>query len=411
MRDPIEHSGEDNDGIGALDGLRIVDAGNMIAGPMATVILADHGASVVKLEHPTLLDPLRDWEPKKDGVSLWWKVLNRNKQLATLDLSSEEGRRIFLGLVRNADVVFENFRPGTMEKWGLGYEDLTEVNPGLVMVRVSGFGQSGPWSHRPGYGTIAEAMSGIPFFTGPEDAPPTLPGFPMADTVTGVFAAMGALAALRQRDQDRQGRGQVVDIALYESLFRLVDSQLIGFDQLGIVKRRMGNRLAEDAPRNAYRTADDWWIAVSASSNRTWGRLAAAIGQPEFAEDERFAGSSERIRNVEELDAILAEWFERRPCEEVMQILGDHDVTAGPILSVEDIVDHPQYIARENIIEVEDPDFGSVQMQGVVPKLSRTPGRVRFPGLEAGAHNKDVFGDLLGMDEASLAELSARGII
>lgn len=396
---------------GALAGIRVLDAGNMIAGPMATVLLADHGADVIKLEHPKHLDPLRDWEPKKDGVSLWWKVTNRGKRLATLDLSTDDGRKLFLGLTKWADVVFENFRPGTLERWGLDYDCLAEVNPGIVLVRISGYGQTGPLAERPGYGTIAEAMSGIPYFTGPEAAPPTLPGFPMADTVTGVFAAMGALAALLRRDKDPEGRGQEVDIALYESLFRLVDSQVIGFDQLGIVKRRMGNRLSEDAPRNGYRTSDDRWIAISASSNKTWARLATAIGHPKLSEDSRFVGSSERVRNGDELDQILGDWFSKRTCDEAMRILEEHDVTAGPVLNIEDILQHPQYRARQNVVEVDDPDFGPVLMQGVVPKFSRTPGRVQFPGLSPGAHNHEVYLELLGKEETELLDLAARGVI
>lgn len=233
----------------------------------------------------------------------------------------------------------------------------------------------------------------------------------MADTVTGLFAAFAALVALRCRDQDRDGRGQEVDLALYESLFRLVDSQVIGYDQLGIIKKRMGNRLAEDAPRNVYRTSDDRWIAISASSNRTWTRLAEAIGRPELAGDERFAFSSERVRNVEELDGILAAWFANLQGNEAMRVLESHDVTAGPVMNIEEILRDPQYQARENVVEVPDSDFGMVRMQGVVPKFSRTPGAVRFPGLHPGAHNSDVYEGLLGMDPNRLRRLEKMGII
>lgn len=398
-------------GFGSLSGLKIVDAGNMIAGPMATVLLADHGAEIIKIEHPTQFDPLRDWEPKKNETSLWWKVLNRNKQLVTLDLSKPLGRELFLELVARCDIVFENFRPGTFERWDLSYEELSQVNPGLILVRVSGYGQTGPFATRPGYGTIAEAMSGIPFFTGAPDGPPTLPGFPMADTVTGVFAAFAAMTALHERSKNAEGRGQVVDIALYESLFRLVDSQVIGFDQLGLVKERMGNRLGEDAPRNAYETADGGWIAISASSNRTWTRLATAIGRSELATDERFSTASNRVRNVEELDAILAAWFLLKDAAAAMDILDGYDVTAGPVLSVADIFEHPQYTARENVIEVPDPDFGIVRMQGVVPKFSRTPGAVSFPGLEPGAHNAEIFEELLGVTQDRMAILRDAAVI
>jgi crotonobetainyl-CoA:carnitine CoA-transferase CaiB-like acyl-CoA transferase len=396
---------------GPLVGVRVLDAGNMIAGPMAACFLGDYGADVIKIEHPTLHDPLRDWEPKRDDVSLWWKVLNRNKRLITLSLSQAAGRDVFMKLVEWADVVVENFRPGTFEKWELSYEQLAERNPRVVLARVSGYGQTGPYRGRPGYGTIAEAMSGIPFFTGPEDAPPTLPGFPMADSISGLFTALGVMAALHERNATPNGRGQEVDLGLYESLFRLVDSQVIGYDQLGLIKRRMGNRLAEDAPRNAYETADEQWIAISASSNRTWQRLATAIGRPELADDPRFNTSSRRIQNSVALDGILGAWFRRRPCRDAIATLAEYDVVAGPVLSIADIFDDPQYAARENIITVADPDFGTVRMQGVVPRFVRTPGAVRFPGLAPGAHNAAVYCDLIGMDPAALAQLQSAGVV
>jgi succinyl-CoA--D-citramalate CoA-transferase len=396
---------------GPLAGLKVLDAGNMIAGPMATVLLGDYGADVIKLEHPVLHDPLRDWAPKRDGISLWWKVLNRNKRVVTLDLSQRPGRDVFLRLVDWADVVVENFRPGTFERWGLGYPELSARKPGLVLVRVSGFGQTGPYARRPGYGTIAEAMSGIPFFTGPSDGPPTLPGFPMADAVAGVFSALAAVSGVWNRDCGGAGKGQEVDVSLYEPLFRLVDSQVIAFDQLGLVKERLGNRLAEDAPRNAYATADDRWIAISASSNRTWARLAGAIGQPALAEDARFSTTSGRLRNVEELDKILGDWFRSRACADAMRVLEEHDVVAGPVLNVAEIFADPQYQARDNVIEVDDPDFGHVRMQGVTPRFGRTPGAVRFTGAAPGAHNVEVFGDMLRLDAEHLAGLEREKVI
>jgi crotonobetainyl-CoA:carnitine CoA-transferase CaiB-like acyl-CoA transferase len=394
-----------------LVGLRVLDAGNMIAGPMAATLLADYGADVIKIEHPSEHDPLRAWEPKRDGLSLWWKVLNRNKRLITLSLSKPEGQALFRRLARWADVIVENFRPGTFERWGLGYEALARENAGVVLARISGYGQTGPYARRPGYGTIAEAMSGIPFFTGQPGWPPTLPAYPMADTVSAVFAALGIMAALRERDASPDGRGQEVDLGLYEALFRLVDSQVIGFDQLGIIKEPLGNRMAEDAPRNAYQTADGHWIAVSASSNRTWERLANAIGQPELAVDPRFESSSDRVENVNELDAILSAWFGSRTSRDALDILSPADVTAGPVMNIRDIFGDPQYLARENIVDVPDPDFGSVRMQGVVPRFSRTPGRIRFPGLIPGAHNHEVYSAILGLGAADLGRLTEAGVI
>lgn len=395
---------------GPLDGLRVLDAGNMIAGPMAATLLGDLGAEVIKLEHPVHGDPLRDWEPKKDDLSLWWKVLNRNKQLVTLDLQRPEGRELFLELVARSDVVIENFRAGTFERWGLSYETLTEVKPDIVMVRVSGYGQTGPSAGKPGYGTIAEAMSGIPYFTGPPDAAPTLPGFPMADSVTAVFGAFSALAGLYERDKG-PGRGQTVDVSLFESLFRLVDPQVIGFDQLGKVKQRQGNRLEEDAPRNTYLTKDGRWIAISASSNKTWERLANAMGKPDLARDERFNKSSKRVANVEELDALIQEWFSGLSYEEALVIMEEKDIVGGPIMNIQDIFSDPQYRAREAIVSVADEDFGTVKMQAVIPKFSRTPGSVRHSGGRPGTDNVTVYGDMLGRGPEDLVRLQAESVI
>lgn len=394
---------------GALDGLRVIDAGNMIAGPMAATLLADHGADVVKIEHPSLHDPLRDWEPKKDGCSLWWKAMNRNKRFITLDLSKPDGQAIFERLVHRADVIIENFRPGTFERWGCGPDVIEMWNPRAVLVRVSGFGQTGPMAAQPGYGTIAEAMSGIPSFTGFPDGPPVLPAFPMADAVTSSFAALAAMMALNERA--RSGRGQVADIALYESLFRLVDAQVIGFDQLGIVKDRRGNRLAEDAPRNAYETADGQWLALSASSNRTFERLALAIGQPELASDPLFASSSQRVAHVEALDAILSDWFGQRDAAAALSLLEEHDVVVGPVLDISEIFEHPQYKARGNIVRVEDERFGSLAMQGPVPSFSRSTAELHTTGGEPGQDNGSVYGAELGLSEDELAAFAAKGVI
>ena len=250
---------------GPLSGLRVVDAGNMIAGPMATGLLADYGADVIKIEHPELGDPLRGWEPNRDGVPLWWKVTNRGKSLITLNLSTPEGQGLLLRLIREADVLVESFRPGTFERWSLGPDVLAQVNPRLVFLRVSGFGQTGPYRQKPGYGTVAEAMSGVPAFTGWPEGPPTLPGFPLADSVAAVFGALAVMSAIYDRDNSAAGLGQEIDLSLYEPLFRLAESQVIGYDQLGLIKKRAGNRLEEDAPRNAYQTADGGWVGRSTS--------------------------------------------------------------------------------------------------------------------------------------------------
>lgn len=379
---------------GPLNGLKVIDAGTMIAGPLATTQLADFGAEVIKIELPDIGDSMRHWTPMKDGKSLWWKVIARNKRLITLSLSKPEGQAIFKRLVRDADVVVENYRPGTFERWGLDYETLSDINPRLILVRVSGFGQTGPYAHRGGYGTIAEAFSGIPSFTGFPDRPPTLPGFPMADSVAATFAAMSTMMAIYERDQGGSGKGQVIDVSLYEPLFRLVESQVIGFDQLGIVKQRMGNRLAEDSPRNTYRTRDGRWVGISASSQKTFERLAEAIGMPDLIADPRYVDNAKRCENADELDATIAGWFVQHDLADVMALFDKANVVAGPVLDISDIFKDPHYRARGNLLEVPDQDFVKVQMQGVTPKFSRTPGEVRHSGGRLGEDNAEIYGRL-----------------
>jgi crotonobetainyl-CoA:carnitine CoA-transferase CaiB-like acyl-CoA transferase len=395
---------------GPLRGLRVLDAGTMIAGPLAATQLADFGADVIKIELPGEGDSMRHWAPLKEDRSLWWKVIGRNKRLITLALSHPEGQALFRELIRDVDILIENFRPGTFERWGLGYEVLSKINPGLVMVRVSGFGQTGPYAQRGGYGTIAEAFSGIPSFTGFPDRPPTLPGFPLADSVAATFAAMSAMFAIYRRDQG-EGRGQVIDVSLYEPIFRLAESQVIGFDQLGIVKSRQGNRLAEDSPRNTYETSDGRWIGISASSQRTFERLAAAMGMESLVTDPRFTTNQARCEHDVALDTLIADWFRQRDCAQVMAIFEAANVVAGPVFDIRDIVTDPHYQAREDIVDVPDVDFGSVRMQGVVPKFSETPGEVRHAGGRLGADNESVYRDLLGLDAVALERLRRERVI
>jgi crotonobetainyl-CoA:carnitine CoA-transferase CaiB-like acyl-CoA transferase len=391
-------------------GLRVLDAGNMIAGPLAATQLADFGADVIKIELPGIGDSMRHWAPLKDGHSLWWKVIGRNKRLITLALSKPRGQALFRDLVRDTDILIENFRPGTFERWGLGFEDLRKINPRLVMVRVSGFGQTGPYAKRGGYGTIAEAFSGVPSFTGFPDRPPTLPGFPLADSTAATFSAMAAMMAIYNRDKG-DGKGQEIDVSLYEPLFRLVESQVIGFDQLGIVKQRQGNRLSEDSPRNTYQTRDGRWVGISASSQRTFERLALAMDMPELINDPRFIDNASRCEHDVALDTLIAEWFRQRDCEDLMNLFERAEVVAGPVLDIRDIVKDPQYIARENIVSVADDDFGSVRMQNVVPRFLGTPGEVRHSGRALGADNHEVYTQMLGLSDAEFQALQAEGII
>jgi crotonobetainyl-CoA:carnitine CoA-transferase CaiB-like acyl-CoA transferase len=398
-------------GQGPLAGLRVIDAGTMIAGPLAATQMADFGADVIKLEQPGVGDPMREWTPMKEGKSLWWKVIGRNKRLVTLSLSKPEGQDIFRRLVKTADVVIENYRPGTFERWGLGYEALAAINPGLVLVRVSGFGQTGPYSNRGGYGTIAESFSGIPSFTGFPDKPPSLPGFPLADSTAATFAAMAAMFAIYRRDHSESGRGQEIDVSLYEPIFRLAEAQVIGFDQLGIVKPRQGNRLAEDSPRNTYATRDGRWIGISASSQKTFERLSQAIGRPEMITDPRFANNSKRCEHADYLDDLIAAWFIERDASEIMSVFEKADVVAGVVYDIRDIVADPHYQARKTIVDVPDDDFGSVRMQGAIPRFVGTPGAVRFAGTRLGAHNDEVFAGELGLTPGDLERLRANGVI
>ncbi len=402
---------QQREGFGPLQGLKVLDAGTMIAGPLAATQLADFGADVIKIEQPGVGDPMRDWTPTKDGKSLWWKVLGRNKKLITLALNKQEGQELFKRMVADSDIVIENYRPGTFERWGLGYDVLSEINPGLVLVRVSGYGQYGPYSHRGGYGTVAEAFTGAPSFTGFPDQPPTLPGFPLADSVAATMAAMTAMFAIYRRDQGGTGHGQVIDVSLFEPLFRLIESQVIGYDQLGIVKERQGNRLAEDSPRNTYRTSDGRWIAVSASSQPTFERLADATGMPELITDPRFDGNNNRCQHADILDEMIADWFGKHPFAEIMKLFDERDVVAGPVVDISDIVADPHYAAREAIVDVPDVDFGSVRMQGVTPKMSETPGRVSHSGGNLGTDNMAVFCGEMGLSADEFRRLQNLKVI
>jgi succinyl-CoA--D-citramalate CoA-transferase len=396
---------------GALRGLNVLELGNMIAAPTAGCLLGDFGARVVKVEHPSLGDDLRRWPPSKDGVPLWWKVTNRNKELITLNLSRPAGQQICNRMIPHFDIIIENFRPGTMERWNLGYEQLAAANPRIIMIRISGYGQSGPYSDRGGYGTVAEAMSGIPSFTGFPETPPTLSAFPLVDSLAGMFAVQAALMAVYERDIAGSGKGQVIDVSLYESIFRLVDSQVIGYDQNQIVKRRQGNRMVEDSPRNAYKTADGEYIAISAGSQRTFSRLAEAIGMPALNADPRFATNETRCDNADALDEIVTAWFAARTLDEAMKALDLADAVAGPVYDIKRIMHDPHYAAREDIVSVADPELGHIKMQAALPKFSRTPGTIRWPGGRMGEHNEEFFRERLGLSQDELARLRADGVV
>jgi crotonobetainyl-CoA:carnitine CoA-transferase CaiB-like acyl-CoA transferase len=394
---------------GPLDGLTVLDLSTIVSGGTATSMLADFGAEVLKIEDPRGGDPLRSWGPFVAGQSLWWKVMSRNKKSVTLNLRSARGQQLLRDLARRADVLVENFRPGTLERWNLDPDRLLDTNLGLVILRISGFGQTGPYSRRPGFGTVAEAMSGLVAITGFPDSPPLLPPMPLADEVAGLVGAMAILMAVWHRE--RSGRGQIIDVSLYEPLFRLLIPFVTQYALLGIHAQRTGNQFPDAAPRNLYRSADGAWIALSATSQRLFERLAHAIGRSALVEDPRFRDNVARVKHREALDAILTEWVSTRSQDEILQQLQESGVVAGPVYDVARIFQDPQYAARDDLVVAPDPDLGEVPMVGVVPKFSATPGFVRAAGPRLGQHNVEIYRDRLGLTEEEIERLQADEVI
>ncbi|MFB6170684.1 MAG: CaiB/BaiF CoA transferase family protein [Haloarculaceae archaeon] len=398
---------------GPLDGLRILDLSTMISGGWTTMTFADFGADVVKVEHPEYHDPVRDWRPFYDEYSMWWKSLARNKRSVTLDLSTDEGREVALDLAEDADIVVENFRPGTMEKWGLGYEDFKDANEGIVMIRLSGFGQTGPKSQDPGFGSIAEGYSQFVHINGFDDSEPLLPPMPLADITAGNFAVQGAMFAIFERDIGRDGgsgEGQVIDVSLYEPLFRMMVADPEAYHKTGTVRTRTGNRSVNTAPRNLYE-AKDGYVTLSASSQNIFENVMRAIGREDLIDDPRFENNDARVDNVEELDAIIGGWMAERSREEVIETMTEHSAIVGPVYDIEDIFESELYEARDDLVEIEDPDVGDLVTHNAHPKLSRTPGGVSHAGPGHGEHTEEVYLDELGMSEERLAELREQGVV
>jgi crotonobetainyl-CoA:carnitine CoA-transferase CaiB-like acyl-CoA transferase len=393
-----------------LQGVRVLDVATVIGGPGAATRLGDFGADVIKVEHPVTGDTIRAFGWRAGGVALWWKHLSRNKRPVTLLLSAERGRDLFLRLVERADVVVESFRPGTLEQWGLGPDVLLERNPGLVLLRVSGFGQTGPYASRPGFGTLAESMSGFVHMNGDPDGPPLLPPIALADEVAALLGAFAVMVALYHRDA-RGGRGQVIDQSLFEGLFGITGPVAAAFDRLGLVTGRHGSRLPYVAPRGAYRTADDRWVAVSGTSQSVAERIFAAMGQPELARDRRFATNEARLEHAEALDRVVEEWVGAHTLQEVMGAFESHQAAASPVYDIQQIDSDLQYRARGTLIRVEDEELGEVVLPDVQPRLSETPGRVRHPGLPLGASNHEVFAEELGVGPEELERLRSEGVI
>jgi crotonobetainyl-CoA:carnitine CoA-transferase CaiB-like acyl-CoA transferase len=391
-----------------LEGIRVVEAATLFAAPIAGMLLGDYGADVVKIEHPRQPDPARGHGPSKDGIGLWFKTLGRNKRLVTLDLSRPEGRDVFLRLAERSDVVLENFRPGTLERWGLGWDELSAVNPRLVLARVSGFGQSGPYVRRPGFGTLAEAMSGFAALNGEPDGPPLLPPLALADGVAAFATAFAILVALRAREET--GRGQVVDTSLVEPLLSLLGPQVTAYDLLGTLQERTGNRSSHNAPRNVYRTADDKWVAVSASATSIAERVLRLVGREDIAAEPWFATGSGRAAHVEEIDGAVATWIAARPRDDVLAAFESAEAAIAPIYDASDLADDPQLAAIGAFTSIDDEELGAIRMTNMVSRLSETPGRIDHTGRPHGADTATVLAEV-GVDEAELERLRAAGVV
>jgi crotonobetainyl-CoA:carnitine CoA-transferase CaiB-like acyl-CoA transferase len=396
-------------GGGALRSLLVVELATMLSAPMAGMLLADHGADVIKIELPDAGDPFRMVGRKKASVALSWKFLARNKRLVTLDVRRPEGREVFLKLIERADGLIENFRPGTLERWSLSPRELRERNPRLVVLRVSGFGQTGPSSSQAGFGTLAEAMSGFAYINGWPDRPPTLPPFGLADSLCGFIGAFGLLAAIREADES--GVGQDVDLALYEPIMTSLGSLLIEYDQLGLIQERSGNSVPSVAPRNAYPSQDGKWIAVSGATQNVAIRLLTAIGSPELIDEPRFSDNRQRVLNSAALDEYITRWTSSRTFDEAIRVFNEHGVPVSGIYSAADIMADRHMIDRGSIATVQDAELGTVRMQAPIPFLTRTPPRIRFTGGPSGADNEAVFKVLLGLDDNALSELTAQGVV
>ena len=377
---------------GPLDGIRVIEAATLFAGPLAATHLGDFGADVVKVEHPTKPDAARGHGASQDGIGLWWKTIGRNKRVITLDIAKPDGQRLFLDLIGSADVLIENFRPGTLERWNLSPATLHERNPRLVIGRVTAFGQFGPYAHRPGFGSLAEAMSGFAAVTGEPGGPPTLPPFGLADGITAIATAFAVLAALRERD--RNGRGQVIDMAIIEPMLAMLGGQITAYDQLGVVTPRLGNRSANNAPRNVYRSRDGQWLAVSTSSQSIAERVVRLVGRPDLVTQPWFATGRGRAEHADELDAVVGGWIAARDAAEVSAAFDDAQAAVGPVYDARGIVTDPQFAALGTITTVDDAELGPLRMQNVLFRLSDSPGSIRWAGRPHGADTEAVLREI-----------------
>lgn len=394
---------------GPLAGLRVLELGTLLAGPFCGQLLGDFGAEVIKIEPPNQGDPMRVWgREKAGGKSLWWPVVGRNKKAITLDLRQAEGQALLKELVRKSDFVLENFRPGTMEKWGLGWSELSAINPRLIMIRVSGFGQTGPYSRQAGFGAIGEAMGGLRYVVGDPSTPPSRMGISIGDSLAATFACIGALSALHHRE--KTGRGQVVDSAIYEAVLNMMESLITEYDKVGYIRERTGAILPNVAPSNVYKTSDGM-VLIAANQDTVFSRLAEAMGQPGLAQDPKYSTHGARGAHQVELDALVEQWTQTLTTRAVLDLMDEFGVPAGLIYRAPDMLADPHFQSRDAIVSVPHPDFGELKMQNVAPKLSETPGGIRSPSPALGQHNDEVYGQLLGLTAERYAELKAAKVI
>lgn len=376
---------------GPLHGLKVLELGQLVAAPFATRLLAEFGAEVIKVEPPEKGDPIRNWRYVEDGTSLWWYVQSRNKKSITLNLGSEEDQELIRQLAKEVDIVVENFRPGRLEKWGIGYEDLKRVNPRIIMVRISGFGQTGPYRDKPGFGSVAEAMGGLRYLTGYPDRAPTRVGISLGDSIAGIYGALGALMAVYHRDING-GQGQYIDVALYETIFSLMESMVPEYDRAGVVRERTGSTLPGIAPSNTYLTKDGKYVVIGGNGDGIFIRLMETVGRPELGTDERFSSNQKRSDHMEYLDGVIEEWTKGHDLKTVLEALDAAAVPAGPIYSIADIVEDMQFQMRGMIETMNVAGIGELKVPGIVPKLSETPGQIRWAGPKLGEHNDEIFG-------------------
>lgn len=395
---------------GPLSDLRLIEMGTLLAGPFCGQLMGDFGAEVIKVEPPNQGDPMRDWgQEKAHGMSLWWPVIGRNKKSVTINLREPEGQALVHELVAKADFLLENFRPGTMERWNLDYDTLKKINPGLIMIRVSGFGQTGPYSKRAGFGAVGEAMGGLRYVTGDPSAPPSRAGISIGDSLAATFACIGALTALHHRE--RTGEGQVIDSAIYEATLNMMESLITEYDKAGYIRERHGSILPHIAPSNIYPTSDGKMVLIAANQDTVFGRLTEAMGRPELAEDERYATHTARGEHQTELDELVADWTRTLPADEIEKLMEEHGIPSGKIYRAPEMLEDAHFKAREAIVKTMHPKFGELKMQNVAPKLSQTPGGIRAPAPELGQHNDEIFRDLLGLDDERLQALRGQGIV